>query len=255
MAISSVIVCYNEAQKLENCLESLTDWVDEIVIVDMGSTDATMILAEKFGAKIYKEKLVPYVELIRESSIAKAKNEWVLVIDPDERIPKSLSSKLKLLPEKGNFEAVNIPRKNIIFGKWIKHTNWWPDYQIRFFKKGRVTWPSQIHCYPRVSGKIVNLPKEENLAIEHFNYQTVSDFLKRQNRYSDAEASNLFACGKRFSYFNLCWRPTRVFLQRYFRHLGFLDGFAGLALSFLSSYSQLALEVKLWEKTKKLSSS
>lgn len=253
MAISSVTVTYNEAKKLKDCLDSVKSWVDEIVIVDMGSTDETLKVAEKFGAKIYKEKLARYVELVRDSSIAKAKSDWILVIDPDERIPEKLPLELKIIAKKGQYGAVNIPRKNIIFGKWIHHTNWWPDYQIRFFKKEKISWSKKIHEYPEVNGKIFTLPAKEELAIKHLNYQTVSEFLDRQNRYTEIVAQNLYDQGVRFSFPSLCWRPLRVFLQRFFRHAGFLDGFHGLALSFLASYSQLATEVKLWEKTKKLS--
>jgi len=227
--------------------------VDEVVVVDLGSTDGSVKIAEKFGAKVYKGKLVPYVELIRNPAIKKATSDWILVIDPDERIPKTLAKKLKKMAKEGNYEAVRIPRKNIIFGKWIRHTNWWPDYQVRFFKKGKVSWSDKIHDYPKVDGKIFTLPAKEDLAIKHLNYETVSEFLTRQNRYSEAWAQNLLEGGQRFSWLSFFWRPLRVFLQRYLRHAGFLDGFHGLALSFLASYSQLAAEVKLWEKTKKLS--
>ena len=99
-----------------------------------------------------------------------------------------------------------------------------------------------------MSGKILDLPVEEKLAIEHLNYDSVNQFLERQNRYSQIAAENRFEEKERFSWINFFWKPTRVFLQRYFRHAGFLDGFSGLALSVLASYSQLAEEVKLWEK-------
>lgn len=251
MAISSVTITYNEAEKLKDCLASVKSWVDEVVIVDMGSTDETLKVAEKFGAKIYKGKLVSYVELIRNSAIKKATSDWVLVIDPDERIPESLAQKLKKIAKEEKYDAVNIPRKNIIFDKWIRHTNWWPDYQVRFFKKGKAAWSEKIHRYPKVEGKILTLPAKEELAIKHLNYETVSQFLSRQNRYSEAWAQNLYDEGRHFSWLNFFWRPARVFFQRYLRHAGFLDGFNGLVLSFLASYSQIAAEVKLWEKTKK----
>jgi (heptosyl)LPS beta-1,4-glucosyltransferase len=250
MGISAVINTYNEAERLKDCLESIKDWVNEIVVVDMGSKDKTFEVAKKSGAKILRHKLVPYVELIRNWSIEKAVGDWILVLDPDERIPKTLSQKLKSIVQEGKFEAVSIPRKNIIFGKWIRHTNWWPDYQVRFFKRGKVFWNRRIHQYPKVEGKILKLPAREELAIEHLNYDSISQFLERQNRYSGISAQNRFEDGERFSWKNFFWKPTRVFLQRYIRHAGFLDGFYGLVLSFLSFYSQVGEEIKLWEKTK-----
>ncbi len=249
MAISVVINTHNEAEKLKGCLESVKDWVDEMVVVDMESEDEVVKVAEKFRAKVFKEKLVPYVELVRNKSIKKTKGDWVLVLDPDERIPPSLAKELQRIVKEDKYEAVNLPRKNIIFGKWIRHTNWWPDHHVRFFKKGKVEWTDKIHLYPLVKGSLLKLPAKEELAIEHLNYETVSQFLSRQNRYSEILAQNYFDQGQSFSWFNFFWRPTRIFLQRYLRHLGFLDGFYGLSLTFLAMISQIATEIKLWEKS------
>ena len=249
MAISVVVNTHNEAEKLEDCLQSIRQLANEIVVVDMESTDESVAVAKKFGAQVYQEKLVPYVELIRNESVRKAKSDWILVLDPDERIPTALARELKKVVKEDEFEAVNIPRKNIIFGQWIKHTNWWPDRQVRFYKKGKVIWNDKIHLYPQVKGRVIDLPVKEELAIEHLNYENVAEFLSRQNRYSEILAQNYFDEGQRFSWFNFFWRPKRVFLQRYLRHLGFLDGFHGLALTILAVISQFATEVKLWEKT------
>ena len=249
MAISVVINTYNEADKLQGCLMSARPLADEIVVVDMGSEDNSAKVAEKFGAQVYQEKLVPYVELIRNQSVNKAKSDWVLVLDPDERVSVGLIKELKRIVNENKYEVVNIPRKNIIFGKWIRHTNWWPDRHTRFFKKGKVKWNDEIHLYPEIKGRVLEIPTKEELAIEHLNYETVSQFLSRQNRYSEILAQNYFDEGQHFSWFNFFWRPKRIFLQRYFRHAGFLDGFHGLALSILASLSQLATEIKLWEKT------
>ena len=248
MAISAVINTYNEAEKLPACLESLKDWIDEIVVVDMGSTDQTLEIAKKYKAKIFPHEHLPYVEPARNFALSLSKGNWILVLDPDERISKELAKKLQEIAKNDIYEAVNIPRKNIIFGKWIEHSNWWPDKHVRFFKKGKVTWSERIHLYPEVRGKILELPAEENLAIEHLNYETVNQFLERQNRYSEVSARNRYDSGERFSWKNFFWKPTRLFLQRFIRHVGFLDGFYGLALACLAAYTQLSEEVKLWEK-------
>src|SRR3990167_1974513 len=185
--ISAAIVSFNEAEKLERCLESIRDFVDEIVIIDLGSKDETKNVCEKYGAKIFHHKFVPYVEKIRNFSISKASNEWILILDPDEYIPDSLKNELKKVSESKEYSAVNIPRKNIFFGKWITHTNWWPDKHVRFFQKDSVRWDDKIHHYPEVFGQILNLEAKENLAIVHFGYDSIAEFLNRQNRYSDIE--------------------------------------------------------------------
>lgn len=248
MIISGVINTYNEAEKLLGCLESVRDWIDEIVVVDMGSTDGTLEIAQKYKAKICKHPHLDYVEPARNFGLSLSKGDWILVLDPDERIPRDLARKLQEIARDNVYDAVNISRKNIIFGRWIRHTNWWPDKHVRFFKKGKVFWSERIHQYPKVEGEVLELSAEENLAIEHLNYDSVNQFLERQNRYSEVAAENRFEEGEKFSWVGFFWKPTRVFLQRYLRHAGFLDGFSGFVLSLLASYSQLAEEVRLWEK-------
>ncbi|MDP2649590.1 MAG: glycosyltransferase family 2 protein [bacterium] len=256
MSISVVINTYNEPEKLTGCLESVKDFADEIVIVDMGSNDATLEIAEKYKAKVYPHELLPYVEPARNFGISKATGKWILVLDPDERISKTLAEKLREIVKDDDADVVQIPRKNIIFGKWLRHTNCWPDYHARFFKKGKVTWTDTIHAALEVrgtmkaEGKVFKLDPLESLAIEHLNYDNINQFLERQNRYSEMSVKNRFEKGEKFSWKNFFWKPKRVFLQRYIRHAGFLDGFCGFAFSYLVAYSQLAEEVKLWEKEK-----
>jgi glycosyltransferase involved in cell wall biosynthesis len=248
MDISVVVNTYNEADKLGDCLESVKDWVSEIVVVDMGSTDKTLDIARRFRAKIFNHPHLSYVEPARNFALNKAQGDWVLVLDPDERIPVKLAGRLQKVVKEDIYEAVNIARKNIIFGKWIKHSNWWPDKHVRFFKRGSVSWNKEIHLYPKVKGLVLNLPNDPQLAIEHLNYENVNQFLERQNRYTDVSAHNRYLKGERFSWLNFFWNPSRLFLQRYFRHAGFLDGFWGLSLALLTVYSQIGEEIKLWEK-------
>ncbi|OGE42616.1 hypothetical protein A3B45_00205 [Candidatus Daviesbacteria bacterium RIFCSPLOWO2_01_FULL_39_12] len=245
--ISAAIVSFNEAEKLERCLESIRDFVDEIVIVDLGSKDETKNVCEKYGAKIFHHKFVPYVEKIRNFSISKASNEWILILDPDEYIPDSLKNELKKVSESKEYSAVNIPRKNIFFGKWITHTNWWPDKHVRFFQKGSVSW-SQIHLYPKVSGKILELPAKEKLAIIHYGYSDISEFIDRQNRYAEVESEEAYEKGIRFSWISFFWWPARVFLTRFIKHQGYLDGIYGFVLTYLMMIYKITVLVKLWEK-------
>lgn len=249
--ISTVIVTYNEGDKLKDCLKSLMGKVDEIVIVDLGSTDKTLQVAKEFKANIYTHQRVEYVELIRDFAISKAKGDWILVLDPDERITPALWDRLKYVVQEDKYSAVNIPRKNIFFGSWIAHTNWWPDKHVRFFMKGKVKWGDKIHHYPLVEGNILNLPAKEELAIEHHGYSSVEQFINRQNRYSQIEALNLYQSGERFSWLNFFHRPFREFLVRFIKHRGFLDGFYGFALTYLMMVYQLQVAIALWELERK----
>lgn len=252
--ISTVIVTFNESEKLNNCLSSIKDFADEIVVVDLESNDETKKIAEKYQTKFFSHPPVPYVELVRNYAISKASGDWILILDPDESLTQDLKEKLKNISEKEEFIAVNIPRKNIFFGKWISHTNWWPDRQVRFFKKDKVHWSDVIHKYPEVDGRTLNLEAKEKLAIIHQGYFSVKEFFSRQNRYSTIDAENKFKAGSKFSFTKLLWFPLREFFARYVKHLGFLDGFYGFSLVVLIMVYQLSVWTKVWEleKTKKV---
>lgn len=245
--ISAVIVTYNEEKSLRGCLESIRKEADEIVILDLGSTDKTLKIAKDFTNKIFSHQWVDYVEKVRNFALSKANGDWILVLDPDERIGLTLWKKLKDATLQDKYMAVNIPRKNIFFGRFIAHSNWWPDKHIRFFKKGKVSWGEKIHQYPLVKGEILNLEAQVDLAIEHYGYSSINEFILRQIRYSNIEAKNLFDSGERFSWSNFFWKPLREFLVRYVKHLGFLDGFYGFALTYLMMIYQLQVMITLWE--------
>lgn len=248
--ISTVLITFNEAKNLRKCLESVKNFTTDIVVVDMGSTDETERICKEFGTKIFQHKLVPFVELVRNFAISKASGDWILVLDPDEVLPSVLKYKLHEIAKEDKFVAVNIPRKNIFFGRWIRHTNWWPDRHVRFFKKGKVEWTNKLHIYPKVDGKIFELPKDESIAILHYGYDSIKQFIDRQNRYSSIEADQIYDSGERFSWIFFFWWPTREFLVRYIKHSGILDGFYGFALTFLMGVFRLMVAIKIWELEK-----
>lgn len=248
--ISTVIVTFNEEAVLKDCLESVAKESDEIIVVDLGSLDKSVKVAKSFGAKVFTHERVEYVEKVRDYAVSKAKGDWVLVLDPDERMTSNLWNTLKEKVSDDKYVAVNIPRKNIFFGRFIAHSNWWPDKHVRFFKKGKVGWTDKIHLYPRVEGNILELPAKEDLAILHFGYDSIKDFIDRQSRYSTIKAMNLYKEGVRFSWISFFWNPVREFLVRFVKHFGFMDGIYSFALSFLMAVYQMEVMIKLWEMEK-----
>ncbi len=250
--ISGVVVTKNCCKELPDCLASLQGLVDEIVVVDLGSSDDTISVANHFKARVLTHEPVHYVELIRQYAISQARGEWVMVMDPDERVSPSLANRLKDLIPQSKIVAANISRKNIFFSRWVRHTNFWPDRQIRFFRKSCVSWNTQIHSYPEVKGEILDLPATEDLALIHYGYESYDEFYARQNRYSSVEAENLIKKRESFSYLKLFWKPMREVLVRLIKHAGFLDGFLGLSLVYSLAIYQLSVQIKLWEKTQKL---
>lgn len=247
ISISSIVITRNEDQKIENCLRSLL-WTNEIVLVDMMSTDKTVERAKRFGAKIFYHKPVGYVEPARNFSIKKAINPWVLVIDADEQVPLTLRDKLLEIVKEDKIDYVAIPRKNIIFKKWIRYAGWWPDHQIRFFKKGRVWWTGEIHKSPETTGKGRILPAAEKYAIVHYNYLTISEFVEKLNIYTDKHAERILREDYQFHWIDLIRKPLSEFVDRYFRCQGFRDGLHGFILSNLMAFYFFIIYAKIWEK-------
>ncbi len=245
MPLSAVINTKNAAQTLKKTLESVK-FADEIVVVDMHSSDDTVKIAKKYTNKIFTYKDVGFVEPARKFAVSKAKNKWVLIIDADEQIPIKLAKKIKdLIKNDQPYNGFYLARKNIIWQQWIKHTGWWPDYQLRLFKKNKIEFSNKIHQPPQVSGQTLYLPTDENLAILHHNYPSVSNYLQRLNRYTTHEAKknkdqNISASQLLNDFF-------ADFFNRYFYQQGYKDDIAGTALSFgQASYQMFAL-LKTWE--------
>ncbi len=244
--ISAVIHTYNEEKNIARCLSSLK-WVDEIVVIDMGSIDKTSEIVSEFGAKMFQYPHTGFVEPARNFGIEKAKGNWIIIVDADEEIPAKLAKFLKVASNNDNFDYYRIPRQNYIFGKWVKHAGWWPDYQIRFFRKGQVIWSDKIHGIPLTKGNGQDIEASDDLSIIHNNYQTIEQFIGRLNRYTSVSAKELFISNQRFSVDQLFQVPAREFVNRYFVWEGYKDGIHGLALSLLQSFSELTTYLKLWD--------
>lgn len=245
--ISVVINTLNEEENLPRALASVKDWADEIVVVDMHSEDMTVEIAKKYGARVFNHKKTGYVEPARNYAISKATGEWILILDADEEISETLAEKLKRLSQDSEVGYFAIPRKNIVFGKWLTHSRWWPDYNIRFFKKGTVHWSREIHSVPLTSGRGADIEAIEDLAIIHHHYSSVSQYMKRHDRYSSVMAKEKFKKGERFSWKLLIAKPVGEFLSRFFAAEGYKDGVHGLVLSSLQAFIELLIYVKLWE--------
>lgn len=246
--ISAVINTLNEEKNIASAIKSLKGFADEIVVVDMESDDNTVLAAKRLGAKVYSHKREGYVEPARNYAIGKATGDWVFILDADEEISTSLSKKLKSIVKLGKSDFVRIPRKNIIFGKWIKHSLWWPDYQIRFFKKGFVSWGDEIHSFPITKGEGESLPEKEEYAILHKNYSYLDEYIERLFRYTKIQAEELLKGGYVFNWKDAIRKPLNEFLRRFFDGEGFKDGVHGLVLSLLQSFSELVVYVRAWEK-------
>lgn len=246
--ISAVINVRNEAEALNKCLRSIKNLVDEIIIVDMQSTDGSLEIAKQAGAKVYSYRPMKFVEPARNFALSKATGKWILLLDPDEYLNKTLKKELLDVTKRSDVDYVKIPRKNIIFGRWIRHSNSWPDYLIRFFKKGAVTWKKEIHSQPVVKGNGLTLLDSEKLAIHHNNYTSVSQFITRAVRYSGIQADELNSQDYKIKTSDFILKPTQEFNSRFFFAEGYKDGLHGLIFALLQAFAIALIYIRLWEK-------
>lgn len=253
--ISVAISAFNEEKKIKDCLESIK-WADEIIFVDNLSSDKTVEIAKVYTKKIYTQKNDPLnLDIQKNLGIEKATGDWILVLDADECVTAELAEEIKKICHSragGNLNADSeisgflIPRKNIIFGKWIQHSGWYPDFQLRLFRRGLGKYEKKHFHEPlSVQGRIEKL----NEHLIHNNFETVSQFLYKQLLvYAPNEAEELKRRGYVFDWNGAIRFPMSEFLSRYFAREGYKDGFHGLVLALLMSAYYLAIFVYLWEK-------
>jgi len=245
--ISAVITTWNEEANLDDCLNCL-GFVDEIVVVDMESSDNTVKIAKQYTDKVYHTPYTGYVEPARNYSIGKASGNWILIVDADERISRSLAEKLEQIAKEDTADFVRVPRKNMIFGQWMKYSRWWPDYNIRFFKKGHVTWQDAIHSIPITDGQGITLEAEPELAITHNHYSNIDEYLTRLIRYTNRQSQELIEEGYQFSLADLINKPISEFLSRFFAGEGYKDGLHGFSLAILQAFSMFIVYMKVWQE-------
>ena len=248
--LSVVVSVLNGERFLADCLASVAGIADEIIVVDYGSTDKTIAIAKKFTKKIYQQKNNPEtIDIQKNFGFEKATKDWILSLDADEMITPELKEEVhNLLKTSPAHNAYRIPRKNIIFGKWMEHTGWYPDYQLRLFKKGQGKYTKKhVHEELTVEGTTGLLTSP----IMHENYQTVSQFLQKNLLvYALNEAEYMRHNGYVFSYADGLSFPVKEFLSRYFAREGYKDGFHGLILSLLMAVYHFTIFLYLWENEK-----
>jgi (heptosyl)LPS beta-1,4-glucosyltransferase len=248
--LSVVLNTLNEGDLLPRVITSVKNLADEVVVVDMESDDDTREVARNLNAKVFTHKRLKYVEPARNFAVSKTTGDWILVLDVDEEVSPILADKIKDAIKENKADYYRIPRKNMIFGHWMKYSRWWPDYNIRLFRKGSVSWNEIIHAVPMTQGQGMDFEDREDLAIMHHHYDSIEKYLEHMNRYTSVQAELKVKSGYKFSWRDMLVRPANEFLSRYFGGEGYKDGIYGLALSLLQSFSELVLYLKIWQADK-----
>lgn len=247
MSISVVISTFNRSKILKECLESVKDLADEIIVVDNTSSDDTVLVAKKYTPHVYTRENNPMLNINKNYGFTKATKEWILYLDDDERVTDELKKEIvQTVKSSVALDGYDIPRKNIIFGKWIEHTGWYPDYQLRLFKNGKARFPEvHVHEMVKVDGKVGKILSP----MEHKNYATIQEFVKKTALiYAPNEAEVLVKNGYVFSPLDALRMPAREFLSRYFAREGYKDGLHGFMLSCLMAFYHLLVFGYVWEE-------
>ncbi len=250
MKITGITVVKGRPNHIYACLTSLDSLCNEILVADIGMESS---LREEI-VKMDKVRVVPmgdvaYVELIRETLKSLATHDHIVFLDADEELPLTLIEELKKIGSTKS--CIKIPRKNMVFGSWVQHSRWWPDYQMRFFKKDSLTWPTTIHQQPTLlSGEAYELPPEEKFAILHHNYDSIDEYVLRMMKYANIEATEKINQKKEFHLKQAINNAIGEFISRYFAGEGYKDGMLGFTLSILQLFYSFLVYFYYWEKRK-----
>lgn len=199
MSISVCIVCRNEADKLEACLESVA-WADEILVMDLESHDESKAVAERHGATVVARKPIPIVEPLRNELARRATGKWILALDPDERVSPGLADELRRLSARDDVDLVEIPFTHWDFGYAPSHRLHRFDPKPRFYRRERVTWPVEPNTLPKVPvERLHKLDNRDELVIVHDRNRTIPEALERAVRYAPAEAQAMIDRGEVFT--------------------------------------------------------
>jgi glycosyltransferase involved in cell wall biosynthesis len=250
MTLSVCLITLNEEANIGRTLDSVRAIAGEIVVVDSGSTDATVALARVHGAKVFVEPWKGFAAQ-KNSALAKATGDWILSLDADEEVSPELAVAIRELlhtPEPPKYAGYTMNRRNLYLKRWLKRSGYYPDPKLRLIKRGAAEFePRAVHEDMKMAGPLGHLKGD----LIHHAYPTLESFIEHANRYSSLGAQ--MEVEKRpagFSFINIVLRPMVRFLYSYFFRLGFLDGREGL-LVLMTHASYVSWKyAKAWELSK-----
>jgi glycosyltransferase involved in cell wall biosynthesis len=232
MRITATIITFNEERNIARAIESLRS-ADEILILDSGSVDRTVELAEKLGARVIEAGWRGYAGQ-KNWAAEQASHDWIFSLDADEALSEALDSEILTLKKTGpRYDAYTVPRLARYLGRWILHSGWYPDRKVRLYNRQKAKWVGDfVHESVHVDGRIGHL--ESNLL--HFTCDSLSEHLKTLDRYTTLAAQELAARKLAVPLWRLMLEPAWTFVKTYFIQRGFLDGLEGLAIAYMAAF-------------------
>ncbi|MBI3559837.1 glycosyltransferase family 2 protein [Candidatus Gottesmanbacteria bacterium] len=261
--ISAVVLTHNDEEILERCLASIS-WCDEMIVIDDHSTDETMAVAKKRGAKVFSRPLGDDFAAQRNFGLERAKGEWVLFVDSDEVVMDELAKEIRdltqrVIPAKAGIQGIKagspirsgmtdcggylIKRRDILWGKGLRYGETGNVKLLRFGRKDAGTWIQPVHEYWKIQGTVGELVHP----LLHYPHQNVAQFLEEINRYSTLYARYLFQNGIQEPGWHIVGKPLAKFFVNYIYRLGILDGTAGITHALMMSFHSFLVRSKLWQ--------
>jgi len=244
--LSVTFITRNEAADIAAALASVA-WADELVVVDSESSDETVSIARKFTDRVVVRDWPGYVAQ-KNYAASIASHDWILSLDADERVTPQLAEEIKTLVAAGSpHAAFRVPRVTWHLGRWIRTTDWFPDYQFRLYDRRAAECSGRhVHETMTVRGTVGRLSGE----LHHYAFRDIADHLETIDRYTTYAARQIHEEGRRAGFLQIAGHPPLAFLRNYLLHGGFRDGAAGLIVSAMNSYYVFLKFAKLWELNK-----
>ena len=251
--VSLVVLARNEEEQIQGCLESVVGWVDEVIVVDMESTDATSDIARRMGAIVISHPRIGNFDRARTPGILAARNDWILVLDADEEPTPGLLQVLSNLIGDGSTDALLLPRANLNLSGWAPHSEKFPEYTLRMFRKSKMDiegFDGRIHRFyrPVEGARIQQVPGSyPSRCLLHFTNPALGPLWAKTDLYTTEEARQRWSAGTTRPHPWDLVRPLRVFLRRYLLHGGWRDGWHGFWLAWAGAVYQALIVAKIWE--------
>lgn len=243
--ISVYMITYNNARTVGRALESLK-WADEIIVVDSFSTDKTVEICEKYTDKIFQRRWPGHRDQYQYAADLTT-HPWLMFVDADEEVTPELADEIRreLVGGAGEVNGFFVYRRTFYLGRWIRYGGWYPDGEIRLYRRDKGRWEGGLHAKVVVDGKVRSL-KNQYL---HYTYRNISDQIQTIDRYSQIAVEDMLESGERFSLFKVLFHPPFRFIKEYLFKSGFRDGMPGFIIVVATMFFVFIKYAKLWEST------
>jgi len=244
-----VLITCDEAHLVEACLESVASWTDEIVVVDMYSTDGTREIVQRYTHRLYDHERLTYGDPARNYALSLATCDWVLMLDADERVPPSLAQELIGVAKANQVDVVHVPFRQIMFGTVGTSPGLADSTHPRFFRRGAINWPAHVHGGPDLTNlRALTLPDRLDCAVLHDTWRSVPQVVDKLMRYSPNDVANLQRKGEHFTLRGMLRAGVGEFYTRFVIGKAYEDGVAGFFASLYFSFYKFTIYAELWEK-------